>query len=414
MKISFYLPTFTWVLSLLILTPVVADDSRLAAAQPMDRQLRQLVADEVLVGAQVAIIRGSGEQVLYHYGAVRKGPGGEAAPPVDDQTLFLIGSCSKPFAAACILSLIGGDPYEGGQETSLKSLNDPISRWLPAYASPRVVGRDDAVRSPTVDELLSHRAGIYSQQVGMTREQAVWIRRFTHTLADAVDGIAESELIAEPGKRYAYSGAGYCVAGRVAELVAEQPLETILQHRICRPLGLRRTTYFPAGRFPDESIATGVMRDEAPHRRGTRHRFPLVGGSLYSTASEMATLGRAIAVQGKGKGASEAAKRLPIAPELLKEFTRIRSPESGYSIGWKVIAVDQDNHQSKRLSHSGSLQSYRARLVVDLESGAVVAACWTLGQRKSPALGPLLDRALNAVASPSNALHRPANRRGNQ
>ena len=79
----------------------------------------------------------------------------------------------------------------------------------------------------------------------MTAEQNRWIRDFTLTLAQAVDGIAGEPLIAQPGERFAYSGAGYCVLGRVAEVATGRNVETLLQEELGRHLDWRRTTCFP-------------------------------------------------------------------------------------------------------------------------------------------------------------------------
>ena len=58
-------------------------------------------------------------------------------------------------------------------------------------------------------ELLCHRTGIYSQRNRLTKNQTRWIRDFELPLADSVAGIAREPLSTEPGKKFAYSGAGY-------------------------------------------------------------------------------------------------------------------------------------------------------------------------------------------------------------
>jgi hypothetical protein len=73
----------------------------------------------------------------------------------------------------------------------------------------------------------------------------------------------------------------------------------------------------------------------------------------------------------------EGEEGLGIEAALLKEIGKVRSPETGYSLGWKVM---KRNGKAVLLSHSGSLQSYRAWIGVDLEKGISVAGCWTLGE----------------------------------
>lgn len=357
-----------------------------ASNEPAFEQLSQLLQRQwqsgAIVGGQVAVARN--QQLLYsqNVGVVSVG----SEKKVGDDTLFLIGSCSKPFASLCVLSLID-DPHVA------IGLNDRIDRWLPAFAKAKVQGGKQARRAPTVAELMSHRAGIYSQKVGMTDQQAHWIRSFRHTLAEGVDEMAKFNLIAQPGVRYAYSGAGYCVLGRVAERAAEQDFEALLQQRVCKPLGLERTTYFPAGQFVDEEIATGIGGDAAPHRLGSEHRFPLIGGSLYSTASEMTRFGGETVAQLAG-----GAGRLDLDRKLRREWIRIRTPESGYGLGW-LILPRQD--LAPQLIHGGALQAYRAWIGVDLETGITVAGCWTLGKpEQKRTIQPMLKRTLDAFVAP--------------
>ena len=331
-----------------------------------------------VIGLQVAV-RDS-EKVLFSrgYGNVAA----ESEKPVDRETLFLIGSCSKPFATACLLSLIGDNEV-------VINLDDEIDRWLPDFTSPALKEGGNASRAPTVEELMAHRAGIYSQKMEMTRTQVRWIRDFTITLEQSVQGIKQSPLIARPGTLYAYSGAGYCVLGRVAERAAGKPFESILQERVCNPLGLSRTTYFPAGRFPDHEIATGVPRQASPHLLDEKHKLPLIGGSLYSTAEEMTRFGVGIL---EGWNGSSEGDQLRVPTKLIKELGIARSQKSGYGLGWKVV---KRNGKAIRLAHSGALYSHRAWMVLDLEKGISISGCWTIsGRERQPAIAKVLQQYL--------------------
>lgn len=221
----------------------------------------------------------------------------------------------------------------------------------------------------------------------MTPAQGRWIRNFDITLEEAVKGISFSPLIRQPGAQYAYSGAGYCVLGRVAELATQQSFEDILQQRLCVPLNLTRTTFFPFDRFPDDEIATGAGRSAAPHLLEENHRFPLIGGSLYTTAEEMTAFGQAI-----GDGIAGRQTPLEITPKLFQELTQPRSRQSGYSLGWSVLV---QRGQAVRLSHSGSLQSYRSWIAVNPVKRISIAGCWTLSKTNDqPDLATLLQRVL--------------------
>jgi len=371
----------TGVRAIAALLAVLAGTPFWAASQEglesLESALETIAMQGEVVGLQVAIRGNSGLLFSGNYGTVSAG--GDVS--VDEQTLFLIASCSKSFASTCVLSLI--------EDSEIPiQLDDPISRWIPAYESAKLRGGGIAERSSTVEELLCHRGGIYSQKFKMTQQQSRWIRDFRLSLEESVDGIAASPLIAPPGSSYAYSGAGYCVLGRVAELVAGKPFEAILQERICQPLGMTRTTYFPADQFSDNAIATGVPRKASPHLLGEDHRLPLIGGSLYTTAGEMTLFGMAISEGWNGNEANP----LKLPQEVFQDAGNSRSQNSQYGLGWKVV---KRNGKTIRLSHSGSLGPHRAWLAVDLEREISVAGCWTLSRPdRQPAVTEILQRFL--------------------
>src|SRR5689334_16305693 len=71
-----------------------------APLRPLVQVLEQAVADGEVVGAQVVV--GNRTDVLLSRSLGRLAPGSDAR--VNDDTLFCIGSCSKPIAAACLLA----------------------------------------------------------------------------------------------------------------------------------------------------------------------------------------------------------------------------------------------------------------------------------------------------------------------
>lgn len=386
MKVFALLTQAVLIAVLIAVSAASADDLAVGgdSLERVKREMAALVDDGTVIGAQVAIRKGG--QLLFSrgFGVVAA----DSEKKVGEKTLFLIASCSKPFASACLLSLIA-------DEADAMELDDGIDKWIPAFAKANVSGGVPAKRAPTVEELLSHRSGIYSQKRKLTRAQTRWIRDFRVDLETAVEGISSFPLIAQPGEMYAYSGAGYCVLGRVAELATERTFESILQERICEPLGLTRTTFFPAEKFSDGEIATGFSSGNAPHRLGKEHLLPLIGGSLYTTAEEMTAFGQALLNAWIGEDAEGG---LSVSQELTRELGKPRSPQSGYSLGWKVFKRDG---KAPILSHSGALHAYRAWLAVDLEGGVSVAACWTLaGPQKQAPVSAILKRVLESQ-SPS-------------
>ncbi len=334
-------------------TPGVADP--LDALVDLVERLEQ---SGEIVGAQVLV--GRGDEVLAERFIGVVAPDRPAR--VDAETRFCIGSASKPFTSTVITSLVD----EGRLD-----LDRPIDAWLPRFGGLAVTGGDAAERAPTLRELLIHRGGIFSQRRGLSAEQRDLIRDFSSTLEAAVDGIAAQDLIAQPGEEYAYSGAGYCVIGRIAEIVTGRPFDELLLERIGRPLGLERTTYFPPP--GDPNVAAGAMpgtqgrqtHAATPHLLAAKLRFPLVGGGIYSTAGDLARFSRMIAGQGRS------GPRALLTRDGWLEMTRRQQPEGPrrlYGMGW-VLTAGPGNDRPTWVGHTGALASSRAALKIGLDSG---------------------------------------------
>lgn len=345
----------------------------------LEATLNALVKSGKIVGAQAVV--GRGDRILIDHAVGRTVPGG--GQKVNAETLFCIGSCSKPFASAAILSLVEDQKLE---------LEQPVGKYLPAFDQLELPNNQRSRRAPTMTELLAHRSGIYSQQNGMTQRQARWIRDYDQTLEESVEGISREPLISPPGTEFAYSGAGYCVAGRVAEVVAGKPIEQIFQKRIAVPLRLKRTTFFPDKR--DSNIAAGgrdgTANPTTPHLTEPELRLALVGGSLYSTARETARFLRMVVGRGKS-GRNVVLKR-----DSWTTWTSRPYSDGTYGFGWYVTSPSP-NKQPVVLSHSGSLASSRSNVRVVLSTGAYSAVHYTLAGNGGDAEQTIKNAITNAI-----------------
>jgi CubicO group peptidase (beta-lactamase class C family) len=364
-------------------TPATQSTNAIAA------EFRELVRQGEVVGVQGAA--GTVDRVFFEQAFGRTRPGGGTT--VDTQTQFCIGSCSKPFAAVCLLKLVS----EGRL-----NLDAPIDGWLPAFGRLPIAGDGIATRAPTVRELLSHRAGIYSQKERMTRAQREAIRDYSHTLNEAVEIIGKQPLLAAPGQRYAYSGAGYCVAGRVAELVTGSGFEALLQAQLGQPLGLTRTTYFPDPKEPN--LALGgvpeggrvVVNREAPAAGGSNLRLALVGGGIHSTAGETLRFARLV-LSGGWLG-----KQRLLPEAAWAELTRRQHADQDYGLDFRLVFAT-DGRTVERMEHGGSLASAKSLLVVDLKRATAGVIHWTQPTPESDPtrkhLEALMEHLLAATSS---------------
>jgi len=344
----------------------------------------RLVKNGSVAGAQVVVGEADSPLVLKNFG-VRNVAGRK---PVNDDTQFCIGSCSKMFAGAVLVSLAADKTVD---------LDVPIDRWLKNFATNKLADGSKASRAPTLTELLCHRAGIYSQRNRLTMKQSRWIRDFEIPLADSVAGIAREPLSSEPGKQFAYSGAGYCVLGRVAEVAAGKSFNELLALHVTRPLRLSRTTYFPA--IDEDNIAAGhtmlngklSVVSQTPHLLRKRHKLALIGGSIYSPAREAAEFARMLLHKGKAKN------RKVLSPVEWKKMTTIRSPRpgGGYAFGLNV-AVDANTGEVLSVSHGGALFGSFSHIAVDFRTKRFGVVNFT--GRRTREIGAALQKWVRATA----------------
>jgi CubicO group peptidase (beta-lactamase class C family) len=344
--------------------------------------VQSLVDSGKLVGAQLAIGHGDRPLLNENFG-VRSI---DDNTPVDYETMFCIGSCSKPIASAVVMTLV---------DDGTLVLDKGIDAWLPAFGSLKTTDGNTS-RGPTLAELLSHHGGIYSQKKRMTKRQSKWIRDFTLNLEEAVDGIAREPLNAKPGDEYAYSGAGYCVLGRVAEVATEQSFEALLQSRMCEALELGHTSYFPSS--SNKNLASGSVNGSIS--KSTPHlsepfNLLLIGGSLYSTAADSSMFLQAVLKQAT-KG-----EEVLMSSEQFKSYTTPFSDMSGYAFGWNQLKA---NGNVFGLGHSGALASSRALFQINLESGVHLAILYTISDPgQSTEVGQALSQVFRPLISPQSS-----------
>jgi len=234
--------------------------------------------------------------------------------PMKTDAIFRIASMTKPITSVAIMML-----YEEGKLL----LTDPVSKFIPAFKSSRVLeGADSnavpvAVRRPiNLRDLLSHRSGltygfINSAAVGGGyRKNGVTdgLTSTTMTLEEGINKLAGEPLISQPGAAFNYSLSSD-VLGRVVEVASGQPFNVFLQERIFKPLKMVDTDFVvPESKWsrfvtmysPDGKGGIRPMTD--PEAFGNTHMSPLAhykegktyfsgGAGLASTASDYARFG---------------------------------------------------------------------------------------------------------------------------
>ena len=277
----------------------------------------------------------------------------ESERPFTTNELVPIASVSKPVLASVVMALV-----DQGKLT----LDDPVEKYLPEFKDMKVKGGKSPIHQMTIRHLLSHTAGFWGNK-RISAEKLDLIRNFQRPLGEAVSRMATYELEYQPGTKFVYSGSGFCVAGRVAEVVLNQSLEQIAQEVLFRPLGLSRTTYLPSKEIRETvptaySRQSGGVLERQPSRTGGELRFILPGGSLFTTLDELAAFG----VMHLEDGMCH--EKQILSKKSIDEMRRFQSRQTAtrrYGLGWFCDDI-VDQGLADRVYHGGAMGAY---LVVD-------------------------------------------------
>jgi CubicO group peptidase (beta-lactamase class C family) len=169
----------------------------------------------------------------------------ERKRPVSEDAVFRIFSMTKPITSTAIMQL-----YERG---SIR-LDDPVSKYIPAFARAKVYAGGGAahptMRDPerpiTISDLLTHSAGLTYGLFGNSPVDSIYLRAglFNQgwTVAQLSDSLAGLPLVFSPGSAWNYSFATD-VLGRVVEVASGMTLDRYLDSAVFRPLAMRNTGF---------------------------------------------------------------------------------------------------------------------------------------------------------------------------
>lgn len=142
------------------------------------------------------------------------------------ENLFLF-SCTKPMTVACVLRLA---------EEGKISLDDEVSKYLPAYADTFLKNGEKTVNQITIRHLLTMTGGLSYRLPQSVQELLETSKGKANTL-DVVSQFVKEPLQREPGECFEYS---FChdVLGAVIEVVAQKRFSEYMNEVIFLPLGM--------------------------------------------------------------------------------------------------------------------------------------------------------------------------------
>jgi CubicO group peptidase (beta-lactamase class C family) len=280
--------------------PVRLDPARLAR---LDGVLQRYV-DENRVAGIVALVLKDGKPA---YDKAFGWRDMESGVKMTTDTLFRIASQTKAITSVAILMLV---------EEGKIGLNDPVSRFIPAYAKTSVAARKDgaveivpARRAITITDLLTHTAGISygtntdvsaqyeAKGLGPAAGYGWYTADKSEDVCTTMERLASLPFVAQPGEQWVY-GYNTDILGCVVERASGLPLDEFFRTRITGPLGMTDTDFFvPAAKRdrlatvyasgPQGTIvrAPDGARGQGHYVEGPRKNFA-GGAGLVSTARD--------------------------------------------------------------------------------------------------------------------------------
>lgn len=171
-------------------------------------------------GAAWAVLQGD-QVVDGAAGVLNKATGVEATA----DSVFQIGSITKLWTSTLVMQLV---------DEGLVDLDVPVRTYLPAFR----IGDETAAAAITTRMLLTHTAGFEGDIFTDTGPGDDAIEKYLGVLH-------EVPQLFPPGEQFSYNNAGYCVLGRLVEVLREKTYDDCLREHLFAPLGLTHAATSP-------------------------------------------------------------------------------------------------------------------------------------------------------------------------
>jgi CubicO group peptidase (beta-lactamase class C family) len=302
----------------------------------------------------------------------------EAQKPIQDDTIFMIASMTKPVTSVAMMML-----YEEGHF----HLNTPVWKFIPGFKDVKVctgftedgsVKLADLEREITIRHLFTHTAGLsygWMENDPVDQEYRNIQKRYEDqklpiSLRIFAEELSHLPIAYQPGTHWRYSYS-IDILGALVEIISGMPYEKYLQERVFHPLGMVDTNFYvPADKMA--RVATVYRHDETGKtlvpikeiKPSTESpSFPSPGGGLVSTISDYARFCQMLVNGGELDGV-----RL-LGPKSVAMYSINHTPSEALPYGFS----DPD------LYHAGYGYSLGTRVLMDVSKTGLYGSVGEFG-----------------------------------
>ena len=308
-------------------------------------------------GIAIAIVKNGKIILTRGYGVRKLGD----PTPVDEYTMFGIGSNTKAFTTAALASLV---------DAGKLSWDDPVYQRLPGF----VMYDPYVSHEMTIRDLLTHRSGM-----GLGEGDLLFWPHSTYTREEIIYKLRFMKPASSFRSHYAYDNLLYMTAGQIIPAVTGISWDDYIRQRIFSPLGMDHSNVSNASFKEGDNYAF-------PHERvdGKLQVIPFEvldnagpAGSINSCAADMAKwvqlqLNRGKFVDRDSRLFSEAQSKEMWSPQTIlpiadppPPLAALKANFADYGLGWAL----RDYHGRKLMGHTGGVAGFVSRVMLVPEEG---------------------------------------------
>ncbi len=349
-----------------------ASQPRAALATPLPRdydQLRERMRQTIpkameehgAASISIAVVDGQDLVWVDSFGLARR----EGETPATTDTLYEVGSISKPFVGLAVMQLV---------EAGKLDLDAPLTDYLPEF---EIQSRFGGERVPTLRQLLSHQSGMPSDLRGSTE-------RDDYAISQLPDALKSEWLVQPPGRMAIYSSLGVDLAALVVERRTGQEFSTFLEHAVLEPLGMPRASLRAEQASATERAAGYDWAGQPAKPMGYAP-----SASMRASVTELAQLVRW--VNGRGRVGDSVLLSADGVTEMMRPQNADRALDLGALVGLTWFIRPGSEATGDIVWHTGSTAGFMAYVGIAPKHGVGVVV---LGNNASFAVPGIAEDAL--------------------
>jgi CubicO group peptidase (beta-lactamase class C family) len=356
------LPRSLFLTAILMAASAVLVWTQTATPADLDSYVANSMKTFGVPGMAVAIVKDGKVVVSKGYGVRKLGD----PTPVDEYTMFGIGSNTKAFTTAALAGLV---------DAGKLSWDDPVYQRLPGF----VMYDPYVSHEMTIRDLLTHRSGM-----GLGEGDLLFWPHSTYTRDEIIYKLRFMKPASSFRSHYAYDNLLYMTAGQIIPAVTGTSWDDYIRQHIFAPLGMNNSNVSNAAFKPGDDYAFPHERVDGKlqviHFEVLDNAGP--AGSINSCAADMAKwvqlqLNHGKFVDHEGRLFSEQQSKEMWSPQTILPIGNPPQPLAGlkanfadYALGWAL----RDYRGRKLVGHTGGVAGFvsRVMLVPEENLGVVV------------------------------------------